>query len=1251
MADWNEAQQEVLDSLDEKQNILVSAAAGSGKTAVLVERIIRTVLQGKAGIDEILVVTFTNAAAAQMKEKIIAALERTISESGNPALEKQLALAENADIMTIDSFCGKVVRDNFSLADIDPSYDIYDSEEISLLQEDILDEVLDGYYRDNAVMKKLAGFLMSKNKDDSSIKKFILAISRVADSFAVPEKWIRDAREGDDPAWIKDYHESLKALAQDSLEYLINCRDFMYENGYVDLDDKKKKAMDSILEMYDEDISLMMGIIGSESLADLKLRLSGGWKSFQKKKLEPYFDDELLEDFKGKREKIKKAFDLKDIYDEDQIHHELQVSRDYIDVLLDITLSFRERLMQEKKKQKKYEFSDISHAAYRVLSDVETGEETAVAKRLAEVYKYIYIDEYQDSNDLQENILNCVARKNDLGNTKNVFMVGDVKQSIYGFRLARPELFNEKAGRYAEDDGGRLIHLNMNYRSRADILAAANFVFESVMTKAFGGIEYDENVKLNTPPKDVYDDNFPEADDESRVGGIPEVILINTDHDDNDDDPDLVVEEDYSNDEAETIEIGRRIKLLVEGDPGNGIEPLLIRNEEYRKDRPKSERNQPYRPVRYGDIVILKRATKGSSFMLGIFEQMEIPVSLEDRNGYFDAIEIVTVLSALRVIDNIQQDIPYASLLTSPMAGISEAELAIIVSLSVDRFMSLADKCRLFMEGYIDSEDASLKDIARKLKKINDLIEKWSGLRPYVDIATLVDTIVSDTDYDAYVAAMPDGERRIANLKILGVRARKFEAVKTSGLMDFLRYIDKCRIHDIDFGEARAPHDVGNEVRIMSIHKSKGLEFPVVFVMSLGRGFIMKDLSENVIADGNYHVAMNQFSLVKDKIKVKDKSIKKEIIKTLKQQSLKAEESRLLYVAMTRAKEKLILSGCYSKATPVIPALSDNLLDFVRYAVEKHDPSDKRLVVEKLSKDLIIADFTKAFVKKNFDYTEDITKLLSKIDDEKEKNKEKYEAFGTDESLYGFEYPFMDAANTRAKKSVSEIKHEAMEDSPTIEIPEEVLEPEYPEKVALEESAESPDDAAVEKAAEMEAMRARAATRGTIIHALFEKLDYGRVASKETLKAEFDRVLAGSHFEEEEKVLVDTSMLIRFYSEDEDSLFVRMKRAYLAGKLYREQQFIAGLNLDELKSPEDYTVIQGIIDAFFYEGDDEHIILVDYKTDNVKTGDELIGRYAAQMYLYATTLEKLTGHRVVDVILYSTRFGEVHYTDWRKKNF
>ena len=1236
MSDWNEAQQKVLDSLGEKQNILVSAAAGSGKTAVLVERIIRTVLQGKAGIDEILVVTFTNAAAAQMKEKIIAALEKTISESGDAALEKQLTLAENADIMTIDSFCNKVVRENFSLADMDPAFDIYESEEISLLQDDILDEVLDGYYRDSDAFKRLAGFLMSKNKDDTAIKNIILSISRVSDSYASPEKWIGNAREGENPSWIKAYHDSIKSVAYDALRYFEGCRDYIYENGYVDADDKKKKAADSAIDMYDSDISVMKGILASETLTGLKAVLPSRWSTFPRKKLEEFFGLEFTDELFKKREEFKGVF--KGVYDEDQIHRDLEISGEYIDVLLDITLDYRARLMQEKKRQKKYEFSDISHAAFRILYDEETGGPSAVGRRLSEVYKYIYIDEYQDSDDLQESILNCVARTDDKGETENVFMVGDVKQSIYGFRNARPDLFNDKADRYENGEGGRLIHLNMNYRSRKDILDASNYVFESVMTRTFGGIEYNGEVKLNTPPKKVYDDNFPASEEEDRIGGVPEVILINTQRDDDDNDDTDLPDEDYSNDEAETIEIGRRIKLLVEGDPDRGIEPFLIRNEEYNSKKPVSGWNQPYRPVRYGDIVILKRITKGSSAMLRLFEQMEIPVSLEDSSGYFDAIEIVTVLSALRLVDNLQQDIPYASVLLSPMADMDESELALIISLSTDRRMSLADKCKLFEEGYLESQDPALRAVAEKLRRINTLIAKWSKLRPFVDIAALVDTIISDTDFDSYVAAMPDGERRIANLKVLRVRARRFEAVRTAGLMDFLRYIDKCQIHDIDFGEARAPHDAGDEVRIMSIHKSKGLEFPVVFVMNLGRGYITKDLSENVIVDGNYYLAMSQFSFVKDTIRVREKSVKKEIIKHLKSRSLKAEESRLLYVAMTRAKEKLILSGCYSKPSPVVPVLSKCLLDFVRYALENHDEDDKRLRAVTVSKDDIIIDFQRRYLKKSLDYSKDITELLTRIEEEKNRSRSESDDADIIKSLYGFEYPFTDAVATRAKKSVSEIKHEKMviNDAPTIPAEEEVLYPEVADDETLDEQAEL-----------VEKMRSRAATRGTIIHALFEKLDYGRVASKETLKDEFDRVLKESHFEEEEKALVNTSVLTGFYSEDEGALFMRMKKAFLAGKLYREQQFIAGLNLDELKSDDDYTVIQGIIDAFFYEGEDDHIVLVDYKTDNVKTGEELIGRYGAQMYLYATTLEKLTGHQVGDVILYSTRLGEIHYTDWK----
>ncbi|MBR6404492.1 MAG: UvrD-helicase domain-containing protein [Eubacterium sp.] len=1249
MPNWNKSQQEVLDSLKDECNVLVSAAAGSGKTAVLVERIIRTVQQGLADIDEILVCTFTRAAAAQMKTKIIKQFEKlaSVDSDSDNRFARQLTLAQSADIMTIDSFCNKVVRENFSMAGMDPAFEIYDSDEVSLLKDDILDEVLDYHYRDDEGFCRLAGFLMNRSIDDSGIKKRIMDIYSVSESYAYPEGWLassrvyvpdkRKSKEELDKElreyiskqkWVKDYISYFKNLATECIHILEKRREFFE----VPATDEKEKLNIKMLEMYDDDLDRLRIVAKSETLENMKSVVSPRWKNFQNQKFKDVYGEELWALLKDERDAIKDG--IKNIYSEEDIMSDILDSGEYINCLIDIIFEFRNRLREEKDKLKKYEFADIAHATFKILYDVEEDAPTAVGKRMSEIYKYIYIDEYQDSNDLQENILNAVARRKD-GVISNVFMVGDVKQSIYRFRLARPDLFNYKSEKYQEGVGGKLINLNMNYRSRAQVLDATNYLFRTLMTKEFGGIEYSSDVELHVPDAMAYNSNFPKLSDDTVQDNKTELIEIDISRDEDQENESAA--QSYTPNEVEAVEIGRRIKELVEGNPAENKDKFYIVNEHFDSKKPESERNQRYRPVKYGDIVILQRKVRGMTRMVRIYEQMGIPVMLEDSSGYFDAMEISTMISVLRIIDNVQQDIPFASVLLSHIGGLSDTDLARIESLSVDRRMSLADKCRLFEAGYLNSEHTELKEVAEKLHRLSEMTERWRSLRPYISIAELIDKILQDTNYETFVAAMPEGERRLGNLKIFRVRAEKFESVRNAGLLDYLKYIDKCRLHDIDYSEAKVNVEAGNAVRIMSIHKSKGLEFPVVFVSTTGGQFMLRDMSGTIAVDSDYKIGMDNFWYLDNGIMVRTGNVKKDIMKVLNENAVKTEEARLLYVAMTRAKEKLIITGTYDKNPVPIVGLSKSLLDYVRYVIANNENEEINVISK--TKNEIIEDFTKRYIKKSMDYTSDTEKLLAMISTEMKNDI----VSGTD-NPYSYIYPYEFQTGAKAKMSVSEIKHQEMENHMVIEDTTDVIET---DGVAEE----------ITEAEECEESRRKAALRGTIIHYLFEKLDYSKVNSKEELKEHFEDILKASIYSEEEKSLVKTSYLTRFYSEDEDSLFMRMKRSFMNDKLFREKQFIAGLGLDEIpgydisqlqnSGDEDYTVIQGIIDAYFYQ-DDGSIILVDYKTDNVDEPEELIDRYGAQMYLYALTLEKLTSSRVEDVVLYSTRHGEVHYTRWRE---
>lgn len=1280
MPRWNERQKKVLDSLEKDTSILVSAAAGSGKTAVLVQRIIDTVKSKKAGIDEILVVTFTKAAASQMKTKIIKSLEAEAEKGENEELMRQLVLAENADIMTIDSFCNKVVRNNFSIARMDPSFEIQDSDEASILKEEVLDKVLDNHYKNDKVFQDIAGYIMEKNIKDDNLRKIILNIFNVSESYAESDKWLEEAREKTaqdteilEHKWVIDYIEYVKSMARGYKAV------FERRAARFSLEQSEKKSAEKLFSMYMDDILVFDGIIAATTLENMKNSLPAKWSSFPQKQAGEDYSDEAKGLYK-EREDVKAS--IKTIFSEEEIIDDAKKCSDFVNCLINIVIDFKTALMEEKRKLKRYEFADVAHAAFNILYDTEKAEPTAVGKHLSMVYKYIYIDEYQDSSDLQENLLRAVSTKDSDGNPKNIFMVGDVKQSIYRFRLARPELFNEKVRLFGQKTGGELINLNMNYRSRKAVLDATNSVFRTIMKKEFGGIEYDEEAELNTPEEAVYNLLYPPADEEINIGGKPELIMINAESDseesrDESDQADNT--EEYAKNEIEAIVIGKKILEIVNGDTEKGIAPAFVKNEKYNPELPEDVNNQKYRKASFKDIMILQSVIKGSTPMVRIYEQMGIPVSLDDPHGYFDAIEVETMLSVLRIIDNIQQDIPFVSLLLSHIGNMTEPELAAVIAFTGMMKISIVDKCRMFERIFFEENDAEdavqaekgdvpksekkydketllkipgTETVAVKLRRVFSLIDEWTEVRPFLSISRLIDKVINDTDYESYVAAMPNGKRRVANIKMLKKKAEAFEADRNVGLFDFIRYMDKCKVHEIDFGEAADFSETGDTVHVMSMHKSKGLEFPIVILAKLGGEFKLKETTGFVTVNSDYHIAMDLLKTLSSEIKLRRNSVKKIIMKSLSEKEIKTEQARLLYVAMTRAKEKLFMVGTYSKKTPLLPINSKSMLDYLRIAIENGDTSDY-IECSETTPSAVAGMFEKVYAKKNLDYTKDVKRLFEDIG----KTVEKMKLNATEESPdnpYTYRYPMEASTRQKSKMSVSEVKELAHD----IRRKKEADEVKADNSKAISDDIDKKETGSgknFEKSERFKANMARAAKRGTATHSFFEHIDYKRISSKDDMKRECERILETDLYTEEEKELIDINIFIDYYSDDENSLFGRMKKAELSGKLSREQQFFIGLTPDEIsgrlnkssREEEDLVVIQGIIDAFFYEGEDDHIVLVDYKTDNIKTGDELLERHKSQLYLYALTLEKLTGKKVEDVILYSTKIGEVPYKEWR----
>ena len=1280
---WNRRQQAVLDSIKEDKNVLVSAAAGSGKTAVLVERIVNSVEQGLCGIDEILVVTFTKAAAAQMKGKILAELEKRACNTADPRLIRQLSVAPNADISTIDSFCNRIVRENFQLAGVDPSYGMLDNGEDALMREEILDSVMEQLYKDT-VFREFARAFTKRGYQDDVLRDVIMKVYLTADAFADPEKWLESTASS---VWEKAYLREVRKLARQAKQELEQA----VEPFRREAAPERRKAAEKITKALESDILQYEGILAASTIGEAAEIIGVKAENFASvKDYSAVYDAAEILALKARRDGFRKI--LRETYLKgagdcagEQADREAVISQ-----LRRGEKMLRESLMLEKKRRKKYAFSDIAHFAYRVLYDTEKGEPTPVGRSYAERYRYIYIDEYQDGSDIQEQILTSVARMKD-GYPVNIFMVGDVKQSIYRFRQARPQLFLEKEETYQKDAGkGNVLYLNQNYRSRKEILDAANHVFRNLMRKEFGGIDYNEAVQLNVP--DDYD--IP-TDPEQR----PEILLCENDVRDPEGVP-------LDNGVPEARMIGKRILELVQGGT-----KIRVKNEAFDKEKGESEENPRtiLRPVRFGDIVILQSTLTQVAPMLREYERLGVPVQLEDPKAYFDAEEVVILLSLLQIIDNSRQDIPYAAVLRSAIGGFDDTEMTRLAMRRNTTACSLFDTASEWLE--VPEEEIPLpeeQEICRKLRLLHGRLARWKKQAAYLSIAQLLDSILEETGFREDAARMPDGRKRLNNLTQLCFKAEDFEKAGNHGLFTFLRYIDQCRIHELEFGERGSLSEATDSVRICTIHSSKGLEYPVVFVSRLAREFNRKTYEGAIIVSADYGIAANRIRRINGKYWLSEKGLIKSSVYNLLVIENLHEQLRLLYVAMTRAEQRLFLTGSCKDLGEFMETFSEgsgtgqvdypklvgakSYMDFLK-AVLLADPEGAeqffkvRAFTEELSADEVPGDVIKGPAETDGSGTVDASgdfdpvAVAGLVKDLKES--------------YDFQYPYAASVLTGTKLSVSEIKHEAMEAAGVMPEPAADGGTEAPgETTGASESADSAEQADAEAAAaRKEKKRSTGVTGaeyGTAVHKLMELLPFEKIGSAKEMQETLKELIRGPFFTENLRKALHVGKIGRFYSDAPDSLFQRMKAARQRGDLFTEQQFLVGLPArrlgqelpvrepseetepenravygmeHEVFDPEedgtgegteavsvgarrfdtDETVaLQGVIDGFFLETDEEgerYAVLMDYKTDRVDSSEELILRYRAQLSLYKETIESILSLPVREMWLYGFADG------------
>ena len=1270
---WTSKQQEVIDSRN--RNLLVSAAAGSGKTAVLVERIIQMISEGDRplDIDQLLVMTFTNAAAAEMRERIGAAVEQKLKERPEDEhLWLQAALIPQAQITTIDSFCLNIIRSHYNSLDIDPAFRIGDEGELSLLRGDCMGEMLENCY--DEADEEFGRFVehFGRGKSDRGIEDVILQAWQFSQSHPWPQEWLAACQKELEEESIGEMEESpwMVFLMEDVARQMAELSGQLGEALNVCLEEKGPLAYEPMLISDRGKIEAIGRAASTGSFEALYNSLQN--MSFDR--LASIRSKDIDGDKKAFvsacRDRVKKAVaKCRELYGQQspqEVVESMRGTRRVIRELLRLTGMFDQAYRDAKRERNVLDFNDLEHLALEVLyvrEETGNGEErvsrhpSQVADELSRQYEEILVDEYQDSNYVQEALITSISRER--FGYPNVFMVGDVKQSIYRFRLARPELFMDKYEKYSRQSGPyQMIELQQNFRSRESVLTSVNDVFYQIMTKNLGGITYTpetalypgakfEEVSGKTvldPEADAGKSGSREAAPVSLKAGTPtELLLVDTGADTlRQLDEDSL---DYTAKELEARLIAGRIRQLVSEDQG-----ILV----WDKSR------GGYRRARYGDMVILLRSMSGwSEVFVNVLMNEGIPAFAQTRTGYFNTVEVETILSLLSVVDNPMQDIPLAAVMRSPIVGMDDEEMAWMMAVykrnskkGQDRGVYGAWKLWL-EEGWITVGLSGIPvktahSISFKSRRLSVLMERLRGEARHLPIHELLYRVYRESGYYDYVSAMPAGETRRANLDMLVEKAAAYESTSYKGLFHFVRYIEKLKKFDTDFGEASVAGEQDNTVRIMSIHKSKGLEFPVVFLAGLGKRFNKQDAYGQILLDADLGAAADFLDL---ELRVKAPTLKKQALKRRTELETMGEELRVLYVAMTRAKEKLIMTAADKslenklgkwKDIPLsqgqlpytILASANSCLDWLLMA-QPAIPASHMEMRQIQVKDLIGEEITRQIIRKM--KKEDLLNL---------DGRRVYDAaFGTRlREVLEYEYPYESDIGLYAMVSVSELKKQSQigrtedaigTDSGNLEG---IALGELKALTGSRDMAGSGPGESGEQKKTVSAGPNRAALRGTAYHAVLEHIHFHEIHGLAEVKPVVDKLLEGGFLDQEAHDFINPKVIWNFLSSP---LGKRMAKAQSEGRIHKEQQFIIGIPAREmgLGDSDELVLIQGIIDAYLEEEDG--LVLIDYKTDHVPEGDPKQGakmlaeRYRVQLDYYERALTQLTGKHVKERIIYS----------------
>ena len=1206
---WTERQLEAIEARG--SDILVSAAAGSGKTAVLVERIITRILAGEQTIDRLLVVTFTKAAAAEMRQRIGAAIAKKLEEDpGNLHLQEQMAFLPRADIKTIHAFCLQVIQEYYHLLEIDPAVRTADPAEVKLLQKDVLDELFEELYAEenNEWFLNLLETFTASTKDDK-LKELILQAYAYGTGATNPEKLLTEKAEDfalredqtiDDCKWFSFIREGV----QNHVEYAL----YQLEKAFFLSDGGEFDGYHNLLE---KEVQMVQ---------NLRAALDGPYKDWRLAYIGVDFarlpaykgqEKELAEQIKALRDDAKKTLKEKvgEVYFAYSAEMQAELIRNMYPIakaLADVTLRFMEAFAAAKREKNIIDFTDYEHFALKVLLD-ENEDPTQAAAEIRQRYDEIMIDEYQDSNIVQEMVLKAVSGYADGEN--NRFMVGDVKQSIYRFRQAMPELFNEKYLKYPVAEGGkeRKIILSSNFRSRKNILDGINYIFRQIMCRELGDIAYDAEAALYAGAE------FPPCAEPH--GGENEIILIETRETEDSDLSEELQEMDRR--QVEATAVAKRIRELME----SGYHVL-------------DKKTGTYRPLQYGDIAILLRSMKNwGSVLEDVFSREGLPYYAETAEGYYSVPEVETVLHILRLIDNPRQDIPLLSILHSP-----------IYELTADELMQI--RLHGGKGGYYEclqmyAENGEDAELCGKVASFLSDIDGWRRQNRDLSLHELLRVLYRETGYYDYLGMTTGGALRQANLCLLLEKAEQYEKGSRKGLFYFIRYVEDMKTAEVETSSAKLQDDSPDHIRVMTIHKSKGLEFPVVFVSDMGKAFNEMDSREKIIFHQKWGMGMDWMDLEK---RVSYRTLSRMALADAIRMENLAEEIRILYVALTRAKEKLILTGTAKDMEKALQKWSQtaetkdrtlplfrlrrakSYLDWVMPAYLRHpdckvvpadwiEGMDFRFSAEesKWSLAILTRDDALQTIEEEQKLAEEQKTYFEELELSAEKTSQREAVF----RILGWQYPNSRETGLPAKLSISEIKRKYQEEM-SGELQTSLKPIRLPEK--------------------QQTKGLTGAEIGTAMHTVLEECDLRKEYEKEMLEALILELVQKGRLTEEEAKAIRRRELLQFFRSE------LAQRLRLSDKIETERTFSLLMQPKELFFGADYNdvidtiLVNGIIDCYFVEQD--QIVLLDYKSDRIYDEEELKERYRIQLQLYKTALERATGLPVKEVYIYSLAMGK-----------